>query len=29
MNSERFQNVHFLPDPVMGTDDHYKPFADV
>ena len=29
MDSELYKKVHFLPDPVMGPDDHYKPFADV
>ena len=29
MDSVHYKEVHFLPDPVMGLDDHYKPFADV
>ena len=29
MDSERFKSIHFLPDPVMGSDDHYIPFTDV
>ena len=29
MDSERFKSIHFLPDPVMGSDDHYVPFTDV
>ena len=29
MESERFKHMHFLSDPVMGADDHYKPFVDV
>ena len=27
MDNERF--INFLPDPVMGSDNHYVPFADV
>lgn len=26
--SERFKGIHFLPDPVMGSDDHYVLFTD-
>ena len=29
MDSEHFKELHFLLDPMMGSDDHYKPFADV
>lgn len=29
MDSEHFTEIHFLPDQVMGSVDHYKPFADV
>ena len=25
---ERFKGIHYLPDPVMGSDDHYVPFTD-
>ena len=28
MDSERFKGIHFLPDPVMGSDDHCIPFTD-
>ena len=28
MDSERFKGIHFLPDPIMGSDDHYIPFTD-
>ena len=24
-----FKDVHFLPDPVMGSDDHYISFVDI
>ena len=24
-----FKDVHFLPDPVVGSDDHYISFADI
>ena len=27
--SEVFTSVHFLPDPVPGEDEHYKPFDEV
>ena len=29
MDSEHFRSIHFLPDPVIGSDDHYVPFTDV
>ena len=29
MDNERFKGINFLPDPVMGSDNHYVPFADV
>ena len=29
MDRERFKSIHFLPDPVMGSDDHYAPFTNV
>ena len=29
MDAEIFKEVHFLPDPVMGLDDHYVPFAEI
>ena len=29
MDIDQFKNIHCLPDPVMGPDDHYKPFSDV
>ena len=29
MDSEHFKELHFLPDPMMGSDDHYKLLADV
>jgi len=28
MDSERFKEIHFLPDPMNGPNDHYVPFAD-
>ena len=28
MDSERFKGIYLLPDPVMGSDDHYVPFTD-
>ena len=28
-NELRLKCIHFLPDPVMGSDDHYVPFTDV
>ena len=29
MDNERFKGINVLPDPVMGSDNHYVPFADV
>lgn len=29
MDAEQFQRIGFLPDPVMGTDDHYISFGNV
>ena len=29
MNQELFKQLHFLPDPVPGNDDHYKGFPEV
>ena len=29
MEAEIFKQLHFLPDPVMGSDDHYVPFAEI
>jgi len=28
MGSERFKEIHFLPNPMNGPNDHYVPFAD-
>lgn len=28
MDSERFKGIHFLPDSVMGSYDHYIPFTE-
>ena len=28
-DGECFRSIHFLPDPVMGSDDHYISFSDV